>query len=432
MPYRIACVCVAAAVSLAASIVSAQVAPEPAASAPRFRVPSAVPEGTPPAATFTTGGAARPAAAAPTLLQTTPVQFTPQAATTATTAPAAAPAQGAASSSSAITSTSAVLDRSAGQIWREYDISSYTSRVTNTARPEQALVDWILRETGTEVWFSEPLGLLSAGRDKLRVYHTPEMQLIVADVVDRFLASQAESHVLALRLVTVGSPNWRTTAHHLLKPVSVQTPGVDAWLLTKENAAILIAELSKRNDYIEHNSPNLLIHNGQSQFISRQRPRNYVRGVLLRENVAGYELEMGQVDEGYSLELSPLISADSRTIDAVIRCEVNQVESLVPVMIDVPTFNAQRQRVQIQVPQMASRQLHERFRWPADHVLLIGAGVGATPTSERPTVLGVPNLLAIGPPRADGLLFIESKGKASQSVIEAARNTRVDSFHGRY
>ena len=56
-----------------------------------------------------------------------------------------------------------VLPNDQGQIWREYDISPYTSRVTNTERPEQAIVDWILRETGTEVWFSEPLGILTAG-----------------------------------------------------------------------------------------------------------------------------------------------------------------------------------------------------------------------------------------------------------------------------
>ena len=39
-----------------------------------------------------------------------------------------------------------------------------------------------MRETGTEIWFSEPLGILSASRTTLKVYHTPEMQQIVADV----------------------------------------------------------------------------------------------------------------------------------------------------------------------------------------------------------------------------------------------------------
>ena len=61
-------------------------------------------------------------------------------------------------------------------MWREYDISPYTLRVQDVAKPEQAIIDWILRETGTEVWFAEPLGILSASSTTLRVYHTPEMQ----------------------------------------------------------------------------------------------------------------------------------------------------------------------------------------------------------------------------------------------------------------
>ena len=35
-------------------------------------------------------------------------------------------------------------------------------------KPEQAITDWILRETGTEVWFSEPLGILNASSTTLR------------------------------------------------------------------------------------------------------------------------------------------------------------------------------------------------------------------------------------------------------------------------
>ena len=44
----------------------------------------------------------------------------------------------------------------------DYDITPYTLRVTGTNQPEQAIVDWILRETGYETWHSEPLGLLCA------------------------------------------------------------------------------------------------------------------------------------------------------------------------------------------------------------------------------------------------------------------------------
>jgi hypothetical protein len=57
-----------------------------------------------------------------------------------------------------VTKGSGALPNNFGQVWREYDISPYTLRVTTTNRPEQAIVDWILRETGYEAWHSEPLG----------------------------------------------------------------------------------------------------------------------------------------------------------------------------------------------------------------------------------------------------------------------------------
>src|SRR4051812_11330341 len=111
-----------------------------------------------------------------------------------------------------VTKGSGALPQDQGQVWREYDIRPYTLRVTTTARPEQAIVDWILRETGYEAWHSDPRGLLSANRETLRVYHTPEMQAIVADIVDRFVSSASGSYGFTLRVSTVVSPNWRAKA----------------------------------------------------------------------------------------------------------------------------------------------------------------------------------------------------------------------------
>ncbi|HUG92364.1 MAG TPA: hypothetical protein VML55_16110, partial [Planctomycetaceae bacterium] len=228
-------------------------------------------------------------------------------------AAASSPATGPppATSSNSITPVSkgnGTLPNEHGQQWLEYDISSYTSRVTSATKPEQAVVDWILRETGTDVWFTEPLGILSAARNSLRVYHTPEMQQVVRDIVDRFNNSQAESHVFTLRLMTIDNPNWRTRILPMMQPVAVQSPGVDAWLLTKENAAIAMAELRKRTDFEEHSAPNLMIQNGQTHSLSRMRPRSFVRSVGFQQQslAGGPEMQMGQVNEGYSLTISPL------------------------------------------------------------------------------------------------------------------------------
>ncbi|KKK81921.1 hypothetical protein LCGC14_2808570, partial [marine sediment metagenome] len=138
-----------------------------------------------------------------------------------------------------IANDSVTLPNDHGQVWREYDISPYTIRVTSTKRPEQAIIDWILQETGYEAWHSEPLGVLSADSRTLRVYHTPETQAVVADLVARFVDSEAETTTFSLRVTTVGHPSWRAKAQRMLRPVSVQTPGVSAWLLAKEDAAML-------------------------------------------------------------------------------------------------------------------------------------------------------------------------------------------------
>ncbi len=320
-----------------------------------------------------------------------------------------------------------------GQIWREYDIRPYTDRVTSTNRPEQAIVDWVLRETGYESWHSGVAAVLSADERTLRVYHTPQMQDVVAGVMERFLKPESETHSVGLRVITIGNPNWRARAQRMLTPVEVQTPGVQAWLLAKEDASLLVAELRKRSDFREHSSPHLLVQNGQSSVVSLTRSRNYVRELLMKPNAwPGYETSMGQIDEGFALELSPLLTEDQRMLDAILKVSVDQVEKLVPVMIDVPTAVAPRQRAKVEVPQLSQCRVHERFHWPVERVMLVGIGVVPTPLDTDPNPLQKLNPLA-APSRADLLVFIESKG--SQPVDPNAVRTGsrdADRYRGRY
>jgi hypothetical protein len=341
-----------------------------------------------------------------------------------------------------VTGGSGTLPNDAGQVWREYDISPYTARVTTTKRPEQAIIDWVLRETGYEAWHTEPLGILSAGPRTLRVYHTPKMQQVVADIVDRFVSSEAATHTFSLRVLTLDSPSWRTTAQRLLHPVPVQTPGVNAWVLAKEDAAMLVGELHRRNDYREHSSPYLMVNNGQSTLVSAMRGRPYVRDVILRpDTAAGFDPSPGQVDEGFNLDFSPLLSADRRMIDATIRCDVDQIEKMIPVMLDVPTQVSPRQRTKIDVPQITHYRFHERFRWPLDQVLVVGMGMVALPipVDGAPLVPGVPLPIGATPARADLLIMVECKGQGAPTAAAAGsapipRSSQRDArnYRGRY
>ena len=329
---------------------------------------------------------------------------------------------------------SGTLPNNHGQVWRDYDLRDFTQRVSSQEEPQQAIVDWILRETGYETWHGPVLGILSATPETLSVYHTPETQAVVADIVDRFVSSQAETHAFGLRTITISNPNWRAAALRLMQPVPAQSQGVQAWLMRREDAVLLLSDLQRRTDYREHSSPHLLVNNGRTVVVSSLRPRDYIRNVISTAGAwPGYQREPARIEEGFSLEFSPLVSLDGRTVEAVIKLQLNQVEKMIPVMLEVPTSAAPRQRVRIEVPQVSSSNLHEKFRWPVDQVLVLSMGVVATPAPQK-SGNPITDTLGIGSAvsRADALLFVESHGQVTPSTADGRNLPFRSGYPGRY
>jgi len=311
------------------------------------------------------------------------------------------------------------LPNEAGQVWRTYDLSPYTRRITTVKNPEQAVVDWILRDTGTDLWFRQPLGLMSVTPDSLHVYHTLEVQRIVAGMVDRLVESKGQKVTLGVRLVTVGRADWRAAAFPYLQPFEVQTAGVEGWLLSKENAAILANQLAIRNDFRPLEVGDLILPEGQSHSFKRLAAQSYIRSLQFRAlnpalPAAGgqYEPLTSRFDEGYTVDISPLGMLDQRWMEVVVKCQVDQLEKLQTVTIPVPTINGQMQNLATSVPQVVSWRLHERFRWPKDQVLLLSCGVIATPSGGQGSngLLNLGTLVGQQRGRADALLFVEFKG----------------------
>lgn len=324
-----------------------------------------------------------------------------------------------------ITKTLDKLPNAAGQIWREYDISPYTSRVTNSENPQKAITQWILRETGTEMWFHQPLGILSADKDRLYVYHTPEIHTIVKSMVDRFVRTRGQVQNIDVNLVTVEKPNWRSQSYTMLQPIEVKSAGVEAWMISKENAAILLGQLSRRGDFKQHSGGRLTNHDGQSFTLEKTKPVQFVRNLRWVPNqVPNYQPLMTSLNEGYRLDLSCLSAMDNETIEAVIKCDVDQVEKLSTVKVNLPGANGTAQQMNLQIPQLVSWRLHERFRWPNDQVLLLSCGVVATPEPDTGGAgLRIPGLTAKAK-RADALLFIEYRGPAQDATIPQTAENR--------
>jgi hypothetical protein len=130
--------------------------------------------------------------------------------------------------------------------------------------------------------------------------------------------------------------------------------------------------------------------------------------------------------------------ADRRMIDAAIKCEIDQVEKMIPVMIDVGTPLSPHQRTKIESPQMSHYRFHERFRWPVDEVLVVGLGMVALPIpiDGAPLVPGVSLPIGNTPARADLLILIECRGPASSASnpATAARPSlrETKNYRGRY
>lgn len=332
------------------------------------------------------------------------------------------------------TPASAKLDNSNGQVWATYDIRSFTSRIRDQEHPEQTIVDWILRETGTNTWFGSVQSSLSATPERIAVYHTPQVQKIVQDTVARFLNSRSEANEISIRLVTIEKPDWRLRAAAMLTPVATETPGVEAWLLTRENAALLMSELSKRPDYREHSSPNLTIYSGQTHTLKSTRPRIFATGTSTDSIQSLAETQTAYVEEGFSLSISPLVSLDGRSMESVIQCSVDQIEKFTPLVSNhVDQFGMQR-RSQIQIPQISSWRLHERFRWPKDEVLLISRGQVATPQRTTKWNEAIRKVVNQGGQRANALLFLESRSEVqtARNDLSTASRTDAANYRGRY
>ena len=185
-------------------------------------------------------------------------------------------------------------------------------------------------------------------------------------------------------------------------------------MLSKENAALLLGELRKRSDFQLHNTPVVTIHNGQSMSTGRKRPRSYAKAIVWNNSIRRHELSMTNFSEGYKLEISPIRSLDGKSMDALIKCNVDQIEKLRDVAIDVPTQFGKPEKVKIQVPQIVSWRLVERFQWPVDKVLLLSAGVVASPETDAKRL---PRFLNQDARRSDALLFIDCKGPLDTNVV---------------
>lgn len=322
-----------------------------------------------------------------------------------------------------ITTNLEKIPQSHDQFWREYDITPYTKgrNFPATVQPEQTVVDWILRQTGIKTWHSPPFGILTADSEKLYVYHTKEVQLVVADIVDRFVNPQFFNESCTIRMISLSRPDWIAKGHQYLRPMWIASPGIQGWILEREGAQALLQELARRADFKEIAPPQFLIPNGIAHNVVSKKQRTYLRDVQISSAALnGYAEDRVTIDEGFGVSFVPLSFLDGLDIAATIKLDIVQIEKMIPLMIDAPTTTNPRQRIQIEAPQVACFNLDEMIRWPKNKILLLDLGTIPLPNySEQTEPQNFFSGLAknITPSsRANVLLFIECVANNSVAI----------------
>ncbi|MDR3181822.1 MAG: hypothetical protein LBT89_02710 [Planctomycetaceae bacterium] len=307
------------------------------------------------------------------------------------------------------------------QIWREYDITPYTSRKfpvtagSTSPKPEQTLVDWILRQTGTAPWHSPPFSLLTADTNKLYVYHTKEVQLIVADIVDRFVCQELTGDSCTLRAVAVSRPDWQMKIHANLKAIPIAAAGVQGWILEKPAAALLVQELAKRLDFKELVPIQPAIPNGSPHYFTAKRQQTYLRDVLVNPaTVNGYTEDKAVIEEGLGFSFVSLSLLDAQSTAAAVKLDIVQIEKMLSTFVEIATAANPRQRVSIETPQISVFKLDELIRFPKNKILLLDLGVIPLPNTVVGESVNFLSEIAKGinpAKRGNVLVFIESSGR---------------------
>jgi hypothetical protein len=266
-------------------------------------------------------------------------------------------------------------------VWRNYNLAAYTTRLNGVAHPEQAVVEWVLKQTGPETWHGEDPAVLSASRGRLRVFHRSDVQDDVAEIVDRF-TRPVQPHVsMRVQFITTSDLNWRNGLVHLMKPAAVGPDGQHVWLIAPEDLSLIRNRLKLDRQPGPVNQ-RLLANNGQPTTIETSQTVNYISGLDLNNgSYLAYQPIIARLIEGIKATLTPLWTADGSAIDLDVKVTTRQVKKLHYAQNAAPLRSGSQETV-VQVPEVSATSLEQTLNWPVSQVLLISAGV--QPTKGNP------------------------------------------------
>jgi hypothetical protein len=261
-------------------------------------------------------------------------------------------------------------------MWRRYDIGHYTGLAQNQSTPQNAIVEWIFRRTGTSPWHGDKVAVLSASRSQVRAFHDAATLKMVDEVVERFTNAVNDILSIRVRVVAAVDPRWRYGVYSLLTPVGSGPQGQQIWTLKVSDAALVLAQMQLHQNFKVLVNQQYEMINGQTLKVETTIARSYTGG-LQRESAVGlgFQPRAEQLDEGFSLRLSPLLTFDGDALDAAIELTANTVRTYHRTRVIAPREIGPNE-IPLDIPEVSETRLNQTVKdWPLGQTLLISAGI---------------------------------------------------------
>ncbi len=269
----------------------------------------------------------------------------------------------------------------AGAVLRTWDISKYTSLPHSDSNPQNAILEWIFRSTGSSVWHGDRIAALSAGKAQVRAYNTPKILDQTHRIVERFNDAEFDILQVRARFVAAADPRWRYLVYTRLKPLASGPQGQQVWSLSVADAEMVLAQMQVYQSFKYLADRTVKIANGQTLSVVTPEVIDYVSGPQ-RDSASGlgFQPTTGRLTEGVSLRFSPLLTYAGDELDAAIDLRATTVKKLHATKILAPREIGPVDMT-IDVPEVTYSHLnlwssYESIKgWKLGQTLLISAGI---------------------------------------------------------
>jgi hypothetical protein len=318
----------------------------------------------------------------------------------------------------------AALRSEHGFQFKSWDISPYTSIPTNVqAPPEKAIIDWILLRTGVSEWHGDHVTILSANRNRLYAYNSPEVIKQVGEIVERFVQATGDTLKVQVQFIAAVDPRWRYTVYPRLTHVGGGPQGQQIWTMDSRDAALVLTQMQIQQGFRQLFKDNLGLINGQTLLVQVKEPRTFVGG--LQQAASGgvsFQPRPDTILEAITLKISPLLNFDGNAVDAKIDLSVNTVRMLHRTKVIAPREIGPVE-TSIDVPDATQTHLEQTVRnWRLGQSLIISCGVHPGILDKKTGLFNLP-IPGTYPTATEVLVFLDVEAD-DRARVARSRNAR--------